>query len=53
MLKYDRIDVSESMEINRTDDSRECCICHYYYFTEKICIKYVDGKMIYYKNPWG
>ena len=35
MFKYDRINSSESMDINKTDDSRECIICHYYYFTKK------------------
>lgn len=42
MFKYDRINSSESMDINKTDDSRECIICHYYYFTKKkIDIKHV------------
>ena len=35
MFKYDRINSSESMDINKTDDSGECIICHYYYFTKK------------------
>ena len=28
MLEYDRIDVSEGIDINKTGSSRECIICH-------------------------
>ena len=29
MLKYDRIDILEGNDINKTNASRECDICHY------------------------
>ena len=32
MLYFDRIDVSEGLDINKTSASRECNICHYWYF---------------------
>ena len=31
MLLYDRIDVSEGIEINKTGASKECMLCHYWY----------------------
>ena len=35
MLKYDRIDISEGIDGNRTDRSKECMLCHYWYFLDK------------------
>ena len=35
MLYYDRIDVSESIDVNKTSESEECDICHYWYFLDK------------------
>ena len=35
MLKYDRIDISEGIDINKTNASKECDICHYLYFLNK------------------
>ena len=32
MLSYDKIDVSESIDVNKASTSRECIICHYWYF---------------------
>ena len=32
MLHYDRIDVSEGININKISASKECDICHYWYF---------------------
>ena len=32
MLYYDRIDVSERIDVNKTSVSKECDICHYWYF---------------------
>ena len=39
MLQYDRIDVSEGIDINKTNASKECKICHYWYFKD-ISFKY-------------
>ena len=35
MLYYDRIDVFEGIGINKTSASKECDICHYWYFLNK------------------
>ena len=35
MLKYDRIDISEGIDINKTNASKECGICHCWYFLDK------------------
>ena len=29
MLEYDRIDISESIDINKKNKSKECMICYY------------------------
>ena len=29
MLHYNRIDVSEGIDVNKTSESKECDICHY------------------------
>ena len=29
MLYYDRIHVSEGIDVNRTNASKECDVCHY------------------------
>ena len=39
MLKYDRIDISEGIVANKTNLSKECDICHYWYFKDN-CFKY-------------
>ena len=35
MLYYDRIDVSEVIDANKTSESKECDICHYWHFLDK------------------
>ena len=35
MLKYGRIDISEEIDVNRTDRSKKCMFCHYWYFLDK------------------
>ena len=32
MLEYEVIDISEGIDVNKTNLSRECDICHYWYF---------------------
>ena len=34
MLYFDRIDVSEGIDVNKTSASKECDICHYWYFSK-------------------
>ena len=31
MLYFDRIDFSEGIDFNKTSESKECDICHYWY----------------------
>ena len=35
MLEYERIDISEEIDLNKSDKSKECDICHYWYFLDK------------------
>ena len=35
MLGYDRIDISEGIDIDKTNASKKCDICHYWYFLDK------------------
>ena len=35
MLEYDRIDISEGIDTNKTSASKECNICYYWYFLDK------------------
>ena len=35
MLEYHGIDISEGIDVNKTNLSRKCKICHYWYFLEK------------------
>ena len=35
MLEYDRIDISEGIDIDKTNKSKECMLCHYWYFLHK------------------
>ena len=35
MLKYGRIDISEEIDINKTNSSKDCDICHYWNFFDK------------------
>ena len=32
MICYDRIDLSEGIDVNRTSALKECDVCHYWYF---------------------
>ena len=34
MLEYERIDISEEIDVNKTNLSKECDICHYWYFKD-------------------
>ena len=36
MLEYDRINISEGIDINKFEEtSRECSLCKFYYFLDK------------------
>ena len=34
MLQYERIDIPEGIDINKSDKSKECVICHCWYFKD-------------------
>ena len=35
MLEYDKIDVLEGIDVDMTNKSKECVLCHYWYFLDK------------------
>ena len=32
MLHFDKIDISEGIDVDKTSESKECNICHYWVF---------------------
>ena len=34
MLQYERIDISEGIDFDKSDKSKECMICHYWHFKD-------------------
>ena len=52
MLYYNRIDISEEIDVDKTSKSKECDICHYWYFFNKfkfrakVCNRYYDITMM-------
>ena len=34
MLEYDRIDISEGIDVIKINASKECDVCHYWYFKD-------------------
>ena len=54
MIYYDKIDVFEGIDINKTNASKECDICHFWYFSNKwfkfqpyVCNRCHDLLMMY------
>ena len=54
MVYYDRTDISEGIDINKTSASKECDICHYLYFLNRgfkfqpyVCNKCYDLLMMF------
>ena len=35
MIYYDRTDTSERIDVNETNESKECDLCHYWYFLDE------------------
>ena len=35
MLEYERIDISHGIDVGMSDISKECMLCHYWYFLHK------------------
>ena len=38
MLEYERIDISDGIDVDMTNKSKECTLCHYYYFYIKTLV---------------
>ena len=34
MIEYDRIDISEGIDVDMTNKSKGCMLCHYWYFLD-------------------
>ena len=34
MLRYQKINVSEGIDVNKTSESKECELCHYWFFKD-------------------
>ena len=43
MLECERIDISIGSDINKTNLSKECDICHYWYMSKDDAINMMDG----------
>ena len=35
MLAYERIGISDGIDVNKSDESKECTLCNYGYFLDK------------------
>ena len=35
MLAYERINISDGIDVNKSDESKERTLCHYWYFLDK------------------
>ena len=35
MLEYERIDISDGIDVDMSDKSKECMLCHYWYFLDR------------------
>ena len=35
MIDYERIDISEGNDVDMTNKSKKCMLCHYWYFLDK------------------
>ena len=35
MLAYERINISDGIDVNKSDKSKECTLCHYWHFSDE------------------
>ena len=35
MSVYEKIDISDGIDVNKLDESKKCMLCHYWYFLDK------------------
>ena len=54
MLQYEKIDVSEGIDVNKTSASKECELCHYWFFKDGTYFRntYPGINEKWYKNSW-
>ena len=52
MLKYDRTDISQWIDADKTNEWRECKFCHYWYFFNTLNMDHIFVMVvkIYHKN---
>ena len=53
MIEYERTDILEGIDVDKTNKSKECMLCHYWYFLNKILVTdhiFVIVAIIYHKN---
>ena len=46
MLFYDRIDVSEGTDLTKSNNSKECMICHYWFLIMNLNFKIMYGTVV-------
>ena len=53
MIYYYKVDISQGIDVNKTRESKECNICHYWYSSNKgfkfqsyVCNRYDDVVMM-------
>ena len=52
MLQYERIDISEAIDLNKSDKSKECMICHYnHMFLSKYFKTFIENNFTFI-SPW-
>ena len=53
MRGYERIDILEGIDVDKTNKSKECRLCHYWHFLNKILVMdhiFVMVALIYHKT---
>ena len=53
MIGYERIDILEGIDVDKTNKSKECRLCHYWHFLNKILVMdhiFVMVALIYHKT---
>ena len=55
-MQYEKIDVSEGIDTNKTSKPKECMLCHYWYFEDvwfkfewHVCKKFYDALVTAYE----
>ena len=42
MLQHKKVDVSEEINLDKTDKSKECMLCNYWYFLSRFVLKFLS-----------